>query len=201
MRKARSAAIRVSGCAVIESGQIAAGCAVVRAAQDAERPLADGGNHHLRFQHLGNPVPVTQALQTSYRQDNSIKVAAVEPAQSRVHVSTKGSHMERRVAMPDLNLASQAARTDSCARRKLPEPVPARQQSITRIFTLGHRRHLDAGRQLRRYVFEAVDRHVNPPIEERLVDLLGEEPFTAKLGQRNIEDSVTCRPYDDGFDP
>ena len=45
-----------------------------------------------------------------------------------------------------------------------------------------------------------MDRKVDAPIEQRLLDLLGEEALAADLGQRPVEDAVAAGADDDDLE-
>ena len=63
-----------------------------------------------------------------------------------------------------------------------------------RVFSEAHRTESDAGRELRREIFQRVDRDVDPTFQHRVVKLLGEERSTAKAGKRQLLNDVTGGP-------
>jgi hypothetical protein len=74
-------------------------------------------------------------------------------------------------------------RIDRLARRPEDQRVP-------RILPRQGAGKHDAGRQLRLQVLQAVDGEVDSAIDQRLVDLLGEEALAADLGQGPVLDPV-----------
>jgi hypothetical protein len=110
----------------------------------------------------------------------------------------------RVVTLPRSGSTSRSARqARSCAaRRALPVPIraPAGSASsvakrppgerVARIGALreGHQR--EALRHARRQVLRAVHRQVRAPVEQRLLELLHEEPLAAHLRERHVLESV-----------
>ena len=65
-------------------------------------------------------------------------------------------------------------------------PHPAQDQRIARILARQRAGQHDAGRQLGLQVLQAVHGEVDPAVQQRLVDLLGEQPLAADLRQRPV---------------
>ena len=66
----------------------------------------------------------------------------------------------------------------------------AAHHGVARIFTLGDRRQHEAFGQFGGQVLQAVHGQVGAAVEQRLLDLFGEEALGADLGQRDVGDFV-----------
>ena len=102
------------------------------------------------------------------------------------------SKLPRRVSIETPRCMLSVARSGAANwfRRAPPSFSGAPDQRVARIFPLRNRRQDQTRRQFRGHVLQAMHRQVDPPVEQRLFDLLGEKPFPAHLRQRHVLDLV-----------
>ena len=99
--------------------------------------------------------------------------------------------------MEELGLPPQAARPDLCSLGEDPLRgifVPG-DENIPRIFSFRDGGEMESIREFGWNILDAVDGKVNPFLEEGLLDLFHEEPFSADLRQGGILYFIPC-----GFD-
>ena len=87
-----------------------------------------------------------------------------------------------------LRLAAERSGPDPRTLRQVGKAIAARpvarDQHVARVLPLGNRRDLQPIRQPGRHVLHRVHREIDAPVQQRLLDLLGEEPLAADLGER-----------------
>jgi hypothetical protein len=108
----------------------------------------------------------------------------------------------------ELRAAAQAGRAHARALRHLVERQRARagrasaQQSgvrhehVAHVLPLGEGDDLQPLRDRGGHVLGGVHGHVDAPVEQGCLQLLGEEPLVADLGERRVEDLVALRVDD-----
>ena len=64
-------------------------------------------------------------------------------------------------------------------------------QRISGVFALRHTENREPVGQHGRHILHTVDRKVDVFPQERLLDLLHEQPLSADLGERNVEDLIS----------
>ena len=102
--------------------------------------------------------------------------------------------------MQELGPAPQARGRHHSPIRKLVEGITlVRDQRVGRFAPVCYRRQDYAFRELGRDVFEGVDREVDLPLQERLVELAGEDVATVYDGERGFRVVVAGGPYDADF--
>ena len=137
---------------------------------------------------LGDAILPTQAPQSGRSKHDRVVAAFIQLAQARVDVAAD---------VFDLQIGTAAR---SCAARRN-EPVPTRapvreilqgpaNQGIARIFALRNRGQRQAGRQIGRHVFQAVNGEIDRAREQRLFDFLGEKALRSDLRKCNVGDLV-----------
>jgi hypothetical protein len=115
----------------------------------------------------------------------------VELSQPRPDVAPERHHLKIRPQRQELRLPPQARRPDhrplgQVGQRQRPRarrPHPG----VARILAGGRRRQHQPGRQLGRHVLERVHRQVHLARQERLLELLGEQPLSADFAQRHVQ--------------
>ena len=76
--------------------------------------------------------------------------------------------------MAKLNLPAKAAGSYPCVLRQFLQLRPIRDECVARIFALRHSSEIDALGELKRYVLHAVNRKIDPAVQQRLVNFLRE---------------------------
>ena len=140
-------------------------------------------------------------LQPGERQKRGVAFPFGELAQARVHITAQEPHREIGAQALELRLAPDGGSADERASRELVETAEARRdERIARILARQIAGDADARRQERRQILRRMHRDVDAPVEERLVELLGEEPLAACVREGAIGDAVSACADDDDLD-
>ena len=92
----------------------------------------------------------------------------------------------------------QAAGADASPRRKRGERYAgARDEHVAGVGALGDGGQPQAGRQRRGQVFHGMDGAIDASGQQRLFDLLDEEPFATDVGERAVDEAIAGRLDDD----
>ena len=157
---------------------------------------------------IGSAAVAVGELATAPRRLSPAMASNVAPRRPpptlRSRVATlprSGTTLQVRPALQQLRLAAQRRGADDAALRQLGKrSAPARDQRVARILARQRRGEDDRLRQPRRQVLDRMHRQIDPPVQQRLVDLLGEQALAADLGQRPVEDPVAGGLDDDHLD-
>ena len=159
--------------------------------RDAHDALAGRRYHHVGIDHDRGLVLQAQAAHARQCQQARGEIAPLHLVEPAMDVAPDGPDLQVGPGMQELSLAADGAGADHGAvgkagvgvRRIHDVVVLAEDQRVTGIFA-GERAGEDDPRgQERLEVLEGMDGEVDPAIHQRLVDLLGEQPFAADIGQ------------------
>src|SRR5262249_27290074 len=100
---------------------------------------------------------------------------------------------EGRESMPQLHLSPKAACPYFRPRRQILQLWAVRDERVARILAFRDRSEVDTFGKLKRDIFQAVDCKVDSPVEQRLIDFLGEESLAADIRQRHVENLIAGR--------
>ena len=160
---------RNPGIGVVDSGHQAEQAPIVSPDLQGDRPLTRSRWQECRVQPLGDPIGAPQPLQTGGRQDEGVRLAAVEAAEPRVDVAVQRMHVQVGPATPDESDAAWTVGSDAVAGRKILQTM--RRVSRTHdkhVAWVGSRQEgSDAKTRmlLSRDVLRAVNREVDPAVQ------------------------------------
>ena len=190
-RNARSHASAVAVSASIDRRQQRAGLGVVGAGLDADRALPDRRQEFVELEHRRRRIGETEPLQPGQRQQRRVGLALVELAQPRLDVAAQIDDPQIGPQPPHQRLAAQRRGADHRAARQLGEVARlAADEDVARVLARQKRREHQPVRQEGRHVLGRMHREVDAALEQRLLDLLGEQALAAGLGQRPVLDPV-----------
>ena len=139
-----------------------------------------------------------QAAQAGIGQQDRIGLARRQLRQPGVDIAAQHLDVQVGAAVERLRLAPQAGGAQLRAQRQVFQLLrAAAQEGVARVLALGHGGDAEALGQQRRHVLHRVDRAVDAALDERLLDLLGEEALAADLQQAAILDPVARGGDDD----
>jgi hypothetical protein len=112
---------------------------------------------------------------------------SVELAQAGIDVATQVGDHQIGTGVEQLCPPAQAAGPDHGAMGNIsPAKRGSPDQSVAGIFPRAHGRDHDAVGQLSREILERVDREVDPPVQQRIVDLFGENRASPDPSERYL---------------
>ena len=139
---------------------------------------------------LGKPEP----LQPGKREQRRVGHAALELGETRLDIAAEIDDPKIGPQPLHLRLASQRGATDHGARRKCRKRLAAgADEGVAHIASLQHRGDDDAWRQLRGQILHGMHGEIDTAVEQRFVDLLGEQALAAEVAQRLVADAVARR--------
>ena len=153
-----------------------------------QRSLPHRRAHHRGIQQLRYAILPTQPAQAGRGQHDGVVLSRVQLAQAGVHIAADAFDLEIGPQRPQLRGATQGTGAHARALRQRRQASP--HQRIARIFALGNSRQRETIRQIRRHVLQTVDRQIDSATEQRLFNLLGEEPLGSDLRKRHVRDLV-----------
>ena len=118
-RKARSAAQRGGGVAIVDGVEQRARARVVVARLDGDDPLPDRGQEFVAGSIAVAAAAQAEALEAGEREQGGVDLAGVELAQARLDVAAKGHHREVGAQALDQRLPAQRRGADHRAVRQL----------------------------------------------------------------------------------
>lgn len=145
----------------------------------------------MRLKHNINPVFHAQTPQSGQRQKRRIAGSGPQLVQTGLDIAPQQTEPQIRPNMQHLRLTPHGRTADQ---RSLGQtvirplrihrhgPVP-QDQRITRIFALERTRQHKPRRQVGFQILEAVDREIDPPGHQRLMDFLGKETLAPDFRQ------------------
>src|SRR5688572_3830970 len=107
---------------MVENRETLTSTGIVRPAGNGKGSLTDGGEHELLFEDLSHHRFASQPTQTGESEHDGIKFSIREFAESRVDIAPQVNNAHGRESMPQLDLSSEAARTDARSRREGIDP-------------------------------------------------------------------------------
>src|SRR5436305_6998175 len=153
---------------------------VARPHLKGEGTLARLGQHLPRLEAVPDFVAEPEPVEPARGEHDRVEPALATLAQARVDVAAQRLDRERRIAREQLRLPPNRSRPDAHARSQLRRAaervawVVAREECTDR-----QPLRIRGGQVLRR-----VDRDVDPPLEQRLLDLLDEDAARTDLAER-----------------
>ena len=145
-----------------------------------ERTLTGLGQHDAGIESRSDLGLQAKPIQAAGRKHAGIEAALAALAQSRVDVSAQRLDGQRRLEREQLRATPHRGRAN-------PEPGAQRRnpaQRIARILPRRIRAHDQPVRVRRGHVLRRMNRHVDPAREQRLFELLDEDPAFADLPER-----------------
>ncbi len=187
--------------ALVQRRQERARARVVAADLDPDRALRHGGQHLLRRQHRGGRAAHFETLEPGHGQERGIDLTLGQLAQAGLDVAAQRHHLDIGPRQQHLGLAAQRGGAHDRARRQRGQAVAAvREQGVARVLARQDGGDLQALGQPGRHVLHGVHRDVDAPLEQRLLDLLGEQALAADLGERAVLHRVAGGLDDDDLD-
>src|SRR5256712_6149250 len=173
---------------------------VGRSNRDAERPLARSG-HHLEWIDRRALRAEPQSLETGDGEQRRIEtLMPLDLANPRRHIASQGHHLEIGTKEAHLRDAPQTGRPDARPSAKIHQRR-AVDERLARIVALWHGAEGEPGRQRGGKVLEGMHRDIDPPIEQCILDFLGEEALPFELVQRAIDFGIASRLDDNDLSP
>ena len=159
---------------------------------DDQSALRDGGPERLRPEHLRDPLFQTETPQAGGRKDQAVTLPLVEPAEAGVDIPPHRAEIEIGSPGPQLHDAADAGGPDHGVRGQF---VDRRRRpphkGIKGGGSEGYAGQFEPRRDGRGKVLEAVNRRIDPPLEQGPFELTDEHPITpADSGDRHIGDDV-----------
>ena len=166
---------------VIDVGELCAGLRIVRAAFDADRALADGGQH-LVFRYRRADMGDAQPLQSGQGQDGRLDDSGRALGEPCIDVAAQVDDLQVGPAMQELGATAQRRGADDGALPEVGDAFDvARDQDVAGILARQEGGDDKPRRLGRRHVLHAVDRGIDPAREQCLLDLLDEQALAAGL--------------------
>ena len=138
-------------------------------------------------------IEPAEPLQPGTREDGRDELAAVELGEARPDIAAQRHDGEVGPRVEKLRLAPHRGGADDGALRQIGDAARAlRDQRVARVLARQAARDREAGRQQRRHVLQRMDGEVDRAGEQRLLDLLGEEPLAALVGERARRGTVAA---------
>src|SRR5947207_15377158 len=119
------------------------GFTVNASADDPQSALPSSRQHHILIEDLCDALRVTEPLQSSDGENDAIELAGAELPQPGIHIAAQRHKLQRREAMPQLNLTPQAARTDRGPVFQLLDLRPVRDECVPWVLPFRNGAELD----------------------------------------------------------
>ncbi len=187
---------------MVDRGEEIARRRIVLARLDGDDALPDRRNEFVGVERLGRGVGEAEPLEAGEREQRRIDLAGIELAQPRLHIAAERYDAEVGPQPLHQRLPPQRGGADHRARGQFPKRLRlAADEDVAGIFARQHRRDDETIRQYRRHVLGGMHGDVDLAGRQRLLDLLGEEPFAAEFRQRTVADGVAGGRYGADLDP
>jgi hypothetical protein len=142
---------------------------VVGADLESDSPLTRCWRHERRVQPLGDSIAATEPLKPGDRQDQGVRLAAVEAAQPSVDIAVKRMHKQVGTAGPDESDSAWTVGPDAVALGKILKTTSrvshAHDERVARVGARKEGSNAKARMLVGRDVLRAVDREVDPAVE------------------------------------
>ena len=171
---------------------------VARPRGERDRALAGGRQKLRRVEHRRRRVGEAEALQPGEREQRRIDRAGVELGETRLHVAAQKGDREVRPQPLDERGAAQRGGADDRARRQVARmggaPADPHVAHVLARQIAGER---DRVRQHRRQILGRMDGEIDRAVDQRGVELLGEQALAAGLPQSPVLDRIARGANDD----
>ncbi len=179
---------------VVERGEELAHLAIIFTTLDAERALPHRGERHLGLEDIRRARFEREAHETGTRENDRIAFACVDFLEARVDVAAHGNDLEIGSRRLQAHGAAEARSADLRSwRQREKRSVLRRDEHVPRVLTLRNTRNEESRRENARHVLDRVHGEARAIVEERFLDLLHEEAFSAHFGEGTILDLVAGR--------
>ena len=164
---------------------------------DAKSSLSNSGAKLLHGQPFGNSMLISKPVESGTRKQYGVILLLIQFADARVQIATKISHFEIAPHPQQLRLASQAAGTDPRSLgKRFKSPMLVGEKRIAHVFAPAHGCQAQTRRQNCWQVFEAMNRKIDPAIQQRVFNLFCEQSLATNLAQGGVEKDIS-RGLDD----
>ena len=165
---------------------------VAGAAGDADGALRNRGEHHVRVKHLGRVLGHVHAVETRDGEEGTVDDVLLELADAGLDVAAEVHALEVGELGEELRLAAEGRSADEGAVGKFREvTVLDGDESVADILAREHAGEDGALGKVGGHVLHGVNTDVDAAVEERLVELAGEETLAADVGEGLVENLVT----------
>ena len=193
---------RGRGVGVVDLGDQSARRCVVGAGLDADRALADRRQKFIDVEQSRCGVKQAEPLQAGDGEQRRVGFAGLDLAQPRLDVAAQRHDGKVRPQALDQGLPPQRCRADHRAARQIAQGFGlSADEGVARILARQKRRQHQAGRQHGGHVLRRMHREVDGAAEQRVLDLLGEQPLAAEVVERPVLDDVAGGADDLDLDP
>src|SRR5262249_31578144 len=174
---------------------------VVSSDLDREHALPHRRHEGLWIERLRVAGRQPESLEAGDGEDHTVPALAHELPEPRVDIAANGLHDEIRSQRKGQRPAARAPGTGPGAgAQALEAPGLARHQNVARVFALGKRGEHEARGKLGREVLEAVHRAIDRPVQEHVLDLSHEQPFSPNRRQLDVLPAISLRPHGHDLD-
>ena len=159
---------------------------IVCAALDDQRALAGGRRALVRFERLVELGQPAEALHAGDRHRQRVDLAVAQLAEARVQVASNRGHLEvvAQSASSCADAAGLPVPTRGAGRQAGQVAADPTDQAVAGVGAQRERRQGQARRLGGRDVLQAVDRQVNPAVEQLLLDALDEHALPERRQRR-----------------
>ena len=169
---------------------------------DRDRALADRGGKLVHRKQRGCDIRTAEALEAGKRQQRCVDDAVVELAQPRLDIAPKRHDAEIRPQSFHQRLPSQRSGADHGPLRQLRDRRGlAADEDVAHVLARQAGDKRQSIGQPGRQILGRVHGEIDLVRQQRLLDLLGEQPLAAGLRERAILDRVAGRADDVQGDP
>jgi hypothetical protein len=146
----------------------------------------------VELQKRSRPILSPEPPKSGIGENYCIELASIEFGEARVHISPQRSDLYIGTGARNQRLTPHRTRAHACAFRQIGEEGAAvRDKGIAGIFARQHCGNCEPRRQRDGNILHRVNRQIDALIQQRLFQLLGEQPLATGFGQRTIQNAVT----------
>ena len=161
------------------------------AALDAQGPLPHGGQEPRRLEPLGDVTLQAQPVQARPGEDHGVELALEGLVEPGLDVAPDGHHVEVGPQVEELGAAAERAGAHpGPLGERAQGPMDRGDQGVGHVLARGHGGQGQALGAQGRQVLEAVHGQVDRAVQERPLDLLGEQAGPADRGQGRVPVAV-----------
>ena len=190
------------GIGVVDLGDQRAGRGVIGAGLDADRALAHRRQKFVDVEQCRRGVEQAEPLQAGDGEQRRVGLAGLDLAQACLDVAAQRHDGEVRPQALDQGLPPQRCGADHGAARQIAQGFGlSADEGVARILARQKRRQHQAGRQHGGHVLRRMHREVDGAAQQRVLDLLGEQPLAANVTERPVLNDVAGGADDLDLDP